>query len=151
MTSERTQKVSLTIASDIALLDLVQEVTAQVGKLTEFTEDDLFWVGLDVREAVSNAIEHGNRGDVGKPVHITFEWTPGHLRVSVRDEGKGIDESALPDPLAPDNLLKPKGRGVFFVRSFMDKVRFHVLPEGGHEVVMDKWVKKQDEGENYAN
>jgi serine/threonine-protein kinase RsbW len=63
--------------------------------------------------------------------------TPG-LAVRVRDEGLGFDPAVIPDPLAPDNLLKSSGRGIFLIRSFMDEVDLRHAPEGGMEVLMVK-------------
>jgi serine/threonine-protein kinase RsbW len=58
--------------------------------------------------------------------------------VSVRDEGEGFDPEEVADPLAPENMLKSSGRGIFFMRSFMDDVRLARHPEGGMEVRMVK-------------
>ncbi|MCX6553182.1 MAG: ATP-binding protein, partial [Acidobacteria bacterium] len=65
------------------------------------------------------------------------------LTISVRDQGEGFDPDALPDPLAPENLLKSSGRGIFFMRSFMDDVRLSRVPDGGMEVCLVKRVSPQ--------
>ena len=83
-------------------------------------------VVTSVIEAVSNAITHGNRSDITKSIDISIQINKNKLKIEVRDEGKGVDINSLPDPLAPENLLKPYGRGIFFIKSFMDDVRFHV-------------------------
>ena len=80
--------------------------------------------------------------DEAKRVHVEFtpleaETLPG-LLVRIRDEGAGFDPASLPDPLAPDNLLKSSGRGIFLMRSFMDHVDLRQSPEGGMEVIMVK-------------
>jgi serine/threonine-protein kinase RsbW len=64
------------------------------------------------------------------------------LVVHVRDQGEGFDPSSLVDPLAPENLLKSSGRGIFFMRSFMDDVSLRRLPDGGMEVRMVKKIRK---------
>ncbi len=103
-----------------------------------FDEDGRYWVSLSVRESVTNAIMHGNSQDAAKKVGVRFKISNDRLTICVQDEGGGFDEGQLPDPLDPDNLLKPSGRGIFYVRSFMDDVRYRRLPEGGWEMRMEK-------------
>ena len=103
-----------------------------------FDEDGRYWVSLSVRESVTNAIMHGNNRDAAKKVGVRFKISNGRLTICVQDEGGGFDESRLPDPLDPRNLLKPSGRGIFYVRSFMDDVKYRLLPEGGWEMRMEK-------------
>jgi serine/threonine-protein kinase RsbW len=67
------------------------------------------------------------------------EPTPG-LAISVIDEGCGFDPTGLPDPLSPENVLKPNGRGIFLIRSFMDQMELRRRPGGGMEMVMLKRV-----------
>ena len=88
----------------------------------------MHWVGVAVRESVINAIKHGNREDPGKLVTIEFAFTPmdapsraGRPGSPTRAQGFETDEVA--DPLAPENMLKSSGRGIFFMRSFMDDVQ----------------------------
>jgi serine/threonine-protein kinase RsbW len=132
------------------MLDLVQVVSDQVGRLAGLDDDSLHWVGVAVRESVINAIKHGNGGNEQKRVHV--EFTPlgaalcGGLAIRVRDEGPGFDPSSLPDPLAPENLLKSSGRGIFLIRSFMDEVVLRQAKEGGMEIVMVKRVVHDSTG-----
>ena len=89
-----------------------------------------------------NAIKHGNRGDLGK--HVFVEFTANalaavpELLISIRVQGEGFDPEALADPLAPENLLKASGRGIFLIRTFMDDVALRRMPEGGMEIRMVK-------------
>ena len=105
-------------------------------------EDAQHWVGVAVRESVINAIKHGNRFDPAKLVELDFTMTPSaaptELLIRVRDHGDGFEPEALPDPLAPENLLKASGRGIFFMRSFMDDVQIERATGGGMEVRMVK-------------
>ena len=91
-----------------------------------------------------NAIKHGNHNDASKRVFVEYstENLPGafELMIRVRDEGEGFDLSAVADPLAPENLLKPSGRGIFLIRNFMDDVQVDAAPEGGMEIRMTKRV-----------
>ncbi len=134
--------VRLDFSSRFEMLDCVQAVCDHVGRLAGLDDDSVHWVGVAVRESVINAIKHGNAGDHTKHVHVEFSpmeraGTPG-LAVRVRDEGAGFDPAGIPDPLAPDNLLKSSGRGIFLIRSFMDEVDLRHAPEGGMEVLMIK-------------
>ena len=151
MSSPERSEIELTFGSDIGFLDLVQEISDSISRLAGFGADDLYWIGLSVREAVTNAIQHGNKQDPEKRVRIVFQLTVDRIRIIVRDQGRGIRDSEIPDPLDPENLLKPRGRGIFFVRSFMDNVRFHVRPEGGHEVIMEKLRGSKNQGEENEN
>jgi serine/threonine-protein kinase RsbW len=69
---------------------------------------------------------------------VEFSTVDGVLTVRVRDQGEGFDPDTLADPLAPENLLKASGRGIFLIRSFMDDVQLRNAPEGGMEVRMIK-------------
>jgi serine/threonine-protein kinase RsbW len=89
---------------------------------------------------VTNAIQHGNKLDRDKSVDICFDIKPDQLAILVKDQGSGFQVDDLPNPLDPENLLKPSGRGIFYIRSFMDEVEFRALSQGGMEVHMVKKV-----------
>ncbi len=135
-------RVRLQIPSLFDMVDLVQVLSDRMGQLAAFDEDAVHWVGVAVRESVINAIKHGNREHPDKTVTIEFQFTPAdaptELVIQVRDEGEGFEVQEVADPLAPENLLKSRGRGIFFMRSFMDDVQLHRGPEGGMEVRMMK-------------
>lgn len=135
--------VRIDIGSAFDLLDFVESVSHEVGRLAGFDDDQRHWIGIAVRESVVNAIRHGNRLDTGKRVTVEFSParpSPGELlTITVTDEGDGFDPGAVADPLAPENLLKPGGRGLFLMRSFMDELEHRRLP-GGMETRMAKRV-----------
>ena len=137
--------VSLDFCSAFDMLDFVQVVSDHLGRLAGLDEESIHWVGIAVRESVINAIKHGNRNDERKRVHLEFTPLPagpgGGLVIRVRDEGCGFDPETLPNPLAPENLLKPSGRGIFLIRNFMDEVILSRAPEGGMELRMIKRVQ----------
>jgi serine/threonine-protein kinase RsbW len=136
--------VRLDFHSTFEMLDFVQVVSEHLGRLAGLDEDALHWVSVAVRESVINAIKHGNSGDERKRVHVEFTpleiSAPRGIAIRVRDEGPGFDPETLPDPLAPENLLKASGRGIFLIRSFMDEVAVRHAPEGGMEVLMVKRI-----------
>jgi len=139
--------VCLEFHSTYEMLDFVQVVSDHLGRLAGLDDESLHWVGVAVRESVINAIKHGNRGDEDKHVHVEFTpidiEQPCGIVIRVRDEGTGFDPESLPDPLAPENMLKASGRGIFLIRSFMDEMVLQRAPQGGMEVVMVKRVAPQ--------
>lgn len=134
------QIVRLEFTSAFEMLDFVQVVSDHVSRSVGFDDESLHWVGVAVRESVINAIKHGNHCDAGK--HVFVEFSTGdrdvELTILVRDQGEGFDPATLQDPLAPENLLKASGRGIFLIRNFMDDVQLLRSAEGGMEIRMIK-------------
>ena len=134
--------VRLQIPSLFDMVDLVQVLSDRMGQLAAFDEDAIHWVGVAVRESDINAIKHGNREDRAKLVTIEFAFTPidtpTELVVKIIDQGEGFEPTEVADPLAPENMLKSSGRGIFFMRSFMDDVQLQRGAEGGMEVRLVK-------------
>lgn len=123
------------------LLRSTMESVAQVEAAAErlaldagLDEDQRFNIAMAVREAAINAVLHGNEYDPGKQIAVRMRNTGTDLIFTIADEGKGMgekfDPDSLPDPLAPENLLRGCGRGIFLIRSFMDKVQFRQLQPG---------------------
>jgi len=135
---ERT--VTLDVSSRFEMLDVVQTVLLQCCGLVGFDEEASHYMSVAVRESVVNAIKHGNQQDEAKRVHVRFTLQERALEVEVRDQGKGFDPTEVPDPLAPENLLKAYGRGIFFMRQFMDEVQHSFPPRRGTVVRMLKRV-----------
>ena len=117
-------------------------LTDHVGQLAGLDDDATHWVGVAMRESVINAIKHGNAEDETKRVTVELRLeppaNPAELVARVTDQGPGFDPATVADPLAPENLLRPSGRGIFFMRSFMDDLRLRRVPGGGMEVLMVK-------------
>jgi serine/threonine-protein kinase RsbW len=88
-----------------------------------------------------NAMKHGNNMDEQKRVEVSFHLRPKELEMRIHDDGPGFDPSSVPDPLAPENLLKAYGRGIFFMRQFMDEVAYSFPPKGGTVVKMVKRLR----------
>ena len=139
-------KIEISFGSQYDYLDLVQDISDRVSRMMGLDDEACYRVGLSIRESVTNAIQHGNKLDDNKKVGVCFEITPDRLIVCVQDQGQGFDESTVPDPLDAENLLKPGGRGLFYVRSFMDSVCCRILPEGGMEIRMEKMLNCKNEG-----
>jgi serine/threonine-protein kinase RsbW len=117
--------------------DMADQIALQAG----FDEETRGGISMAVREAMINAVLHGNAYDPAKRVNLTFERKGRELIVTITDEGKGFLPEEVPDPLAPENLLKQSGRGIFLMRAFMDEVRFR-KPNSGTEITMIKRLQE---------
>jgi serine/threonine-protein kinase RsbW len=133
-------EIDVIISSALDNLDLIQALTDCITDFMRFDEDSAHWIGMSVRETVTNAIQHGNKLDLSKKVNICFEVLPDQLSISVKDQGNGFKADEIPNPLDTENLLKPSGRGIFYIRTFMDEVEFRSLSQGGMEVHMVKKI-----------
>jgi serine/threonine-protein kinase RsbW len=131
-------ELSLSIGSRFENIELVQVVIDDSLQRLRFAEDSRYWIGIAVREAVANAIQHGSRQDPEKPVLVDFVVEGAFVVIRVKDEGSGFDPFRVADPLDPENLLKPDGRGIFYMNRFMDDIEYNFFPGGGTVVTMRK-------------
>ena len=138
MKSADARTVRLDIASRVEMLETVQAVLGHISSIVGFGEDACHYMSVAVRESVVNAIKHGNRQDENKRVTVEFVLHPHALEVGVQDEGQGFDPGSVPDPVAEENLLKAYGRGIFFMKSFMDEVKYTFPENGGTKVTLLK-------------
>jgi serine/threonine-protein kinase RsbW len=134
--------IRLQLPSSFELLDLVQLLSDRCAAIAGLDEEASHWVSVSVRESVINAIKHGNKEAPDKTVTVAFELAPREAPrefvIEVLDEGEGFDPESVANPLDPANVLKSSGRGIFFMRSFMDDVSIARRPEGGMAVRMCK-------------
>ncbi len=142
---ERPCLIAVTVEkTELSLPSHIETVAAAAAAVAEFvsrsgvSDDAAFGIDMAVREAVTNAVVHGNRQDENKVVDITLKSSPDAVEISVHDQGPGFNPSDVPDPTAAENILKTSGRGIFFMRSFMDEVDWLIRPEGGTTVRMLK-------------
>jgi serine/threonine-protein kinase RsbW len=140
-------RVSYTLESTLASVNKAEQSALELAAKSGFDEDECGRISMAVREATVNAVLHGNHYDPAKRVTVSFEVTPSALTVAVRDEGSGLDPASVPDPLAPENLLKQSGRGIFLIRAFMDEIHFRSLSPGT-EITMVKFVRGSDRDGN---
>jgi serine/threonine-protein kinase RsbW len=132
------KETKFSISSKIEEIDeAVQKATAFASD-AGFGDDALFGIDMAVREALANAVKHGNKLDETKQVEVTLVNRAGGLEIMIRDFGKGFDVSEVPDPTNPENLLKASGRGILFMHNFVDKVEWERHAEGGMIVKMIK-------------
>lgn len=161
MSSER-HAFHLSIGSQFENIDLVQTVLDESLTALGLDDDTRHWVDLAVREAVANAIKHGNAQDPDKQVRVWFgvetEGPEGEraddrvegertIVIRVRDEGEGFDPGGVADPLAQENLMRPGGRGFLYMNNFMDAIDVRPHPEGGTEVTLRKRIPAPDRAE----
>ncbi|HKP45124.1 MAG TPA: ATP-binding protein [Pyrinomonadaceae bacterium] len=97
-----------------------------------------FGIDMAVREAVTNAVLHGNKLDEAKVVDVELKNSPDAFEITVHDQGPGFNPADIPDPTREENILKTSGRGIFFMRNFMDTVDWSSDPSGGTTVRMKK-------------
>ena len=131
-------KITVTVASRVAHVDLIHAISDQVAALLGFGGDEILNLGLAVREATINAIKHGNGLDPRKRVRVVFEFNGHGLSVAVRDRGKGFDLNAVADPTLPENIFQSSGRGILLMKAFVDRVEVHGEGKKGAEVCLFK-------------
>lgn len=128
----------LDVGSRFENIELVQIVLKDALAELGVEEDARHWIDVAVREAVANAMKHGNEQNPDKQVHIDLLVEGEELVIRIEDEGAGFDPSTVQDPLDPANLVRPNGRGIFFMKSFMDDIQYGLRPEGGTVVTLRK-------------
>jgi serine/threonine-protein kinase RsbW len=130
--------------TELSLPSRIETVATAAAAVAEFvgrsgvSDDAAFGIDMAVREAVTNAVLHGNRQDKNKTVDLVLKSSPDAVEISVHDQGPGFNPEEVPDPTANENILKASGRGIFFMRTFMDEVDWLIRPEGGTTVRMLK-------------
>jgi serine/threonine-protein kinase RsbW len=134
--------VEKSLDSTLESVDSAEEAVLNAAQKMGFDEDDLHRIGMSVRECMVNAVVHGNRYNARKKVRLTISRTPERLEVIIADEGEGFDMTALPDPLADENLMRHSGRGLLLIQAFMDEFQIRKLDPKGTEVKMVKYVAK---------
>ena len=130
------------LESTLESVDSAEQIVLAEAQTLGLDDDDLYRVGIAIRECMVNAVVHGNRYNSRKKVHLKVERTADRLTIVVRDEGEGFDPSAVPDPLAGENLLRGSGRGVMLMQSFMDEFQISQGQPQGTEVKMVKYKAK---------
>jgi serine/threonine-protein kinase RsbW len=140
--SSKMDKTHETLESTLESVDKAEELAVREALLLGIDEDERQQFGMAVRECMVNAVVHGNRYSSKKKVYLDLERSADRLTVTIRDEGEGFDMSSLPDPLAPENLLRQSGRGLLLSRAFVDEFDLHSAPGGGTEV---RLVKKRQQ------
>lgn len=132
------ETIELRLPSRLKAVDEAAAAVAEFMNRLGIAEDIAFGVDMAVREAVTNAVLHGNKLDDAKEVGLKLRNTSEVFEISVHDQGSGFDPNEVPDPTRDENILKTSGRGIFFMRNFMDEVVWSADPKGGTSVRMIK-------------
>ena len=122
--------VTLTCNTDLRFIDLIQVVGSELLKHMSFSHEDGERLWLAIQEGIGNAMRHGNKLDKRKFIDVTFTPLPNKLEIRIKDAGPGVDLASIPDPNLPENLLKPFGRGVYFMKTVMDSVAMERSAQG---------------------
>jgi len=129
-------KFKYSFPSDVAVVSSFVDQLMPAFTRFRGTDSSELDIEIALREAVSNAVIHGNREDPHKRVYVTIGCSAdGEVSITVRDEGAGFDSDSIADPTAPENLISTHGRGIYLMRALMDEVSFE---EGGTVVHMRK-------------
>ena len=132
------QTTRLVLPSHIEAVADAAAAAADFARNCGLADEAAFGIDMAVREAITNAIVHGNKEDDTKTVEVTFNCGSRVVEIEVTDQGEGFDPVNIPDPTAPENILKTSGRGNFLMRNFMDDVSWLPRPNGGTTVRLVK-------------
>ena len=137
-------RAHLVLASRFENIEVAERALVDLCHRAGCAEDEEYWLVTALREAVANAVRHGNQQDPHRVVKVAYEISNSTFRIRVEDQGEGFDPEDIPDPTDPENLLRPNGRGIFYMRQFMNRVDFSSTPAGGTAVVMVKELASND-------
>lgn len=138
MPSVTEETTRLVLPSRLESVEQAAAAAEEIARRSGLNPEAAYGVDMALREAVGNAVVHGNKRDENKTVTVTFTSSPGALEIEVSDQGNGFDPGSVPDPTVEENVLKTSGRGIFFMRTFMDDVSYSKTDEGGTMVRMKK-------------
>lgn len=123
-------RYELILESDLSEIRRVEDFVKTMSQEHHFEKNFVHDVMLLITEATNNAIMHGNQFDKTKHTTLLCTIEGGYLTIEVADEGSGFNPNTLPNPLAPENLHKPSGRGVFLIKNFAEQVAYTFSPNG---------------------
>ena len=145
MTTDKTLNASLALASRFENIEVAERSLLDLCRRAGWPQDEDYWLVTALREAVANAVRHGNKQDPARLVRLEYTVRNSTVTIRVEDEGEGFDPGEVPDPTDPANLLRPSGRGIFYMRQFMNRVEFRPTAHGGTAVVMERDLNTTEE------
>lgn len=128
------------LESTLESVESAEAMCAEAAKSQGMDDDACLDLGLAVREAMVNAVMHGNQYNSGKRVHLAIAAASGAVRISITDEGQGFDLNHVPDPTEGENLLRGSGRGLLLIQAFVDEFTVKRTAAGGAQVTLVKYA-----------
>jgi serine/threonine-protein kinase RsbW len=126
--------------SELESVDAAEQAVLSMADRLGFDEDAMHRIGIALREAMVNAVVHGNKYNAQKKVKLSAAPENNGLKIVITDEGSGFEIQTVPDPLARENLLKESGRGILLMQAFVDEFQVRRLSPQGTEVTMIKYL-----------
>ena len=145
MVPEKLKSFELTVPSRLEEMTSVHAVVGEAMREYQLDEDLAHWIELTISESMINAIRHGNQCDPAKKATLRISCNGEAVEVIVEDQGKGFELTDVADPTDVANLLKPSGRGILIIRSFMDEIDLSHREGGGSRLRMVKRIRKDDQ------
>ncbi len=142
MSNKETATYTKSFPSDPELLPDIENFVISHTAEAKLDKKKINDLSLSIAEAASNAIKHGNKSDINKKVKVTVKIYTDKIVISIKDEGTGFVLKDVPDPTLPENLLKDSGRGIYIMKTFLDKVEFNFTPSGTEVVLTMNFNKK---------
>jgi serine/threonine-protein kinase RsbW len=143
MPPNNAQHVHLCLSSRFANIEVAERALVDLCSQAGHSSDSSYWLVTALREAVANAIQHGNREDESKLIRIDMRIIDDEVTIRIEDQGRGFSLDDVPDPTDPELLLRPSGRGIFYMRQFMTGVEFSRAPGGGTVVEMTRRLEPE--------
>jgi len=134
----------LTVPSRLEEMANVHTLVEEAIREYNLSEDLAHWIELTISESMINAIQHGNKCDPEKKATLRISSDGNSIEITVEDQGKGFQLDDVADPTNVENLLKPSGRGILIIRSFMDEVDLSRREGGGSRLRMVKRIPKEN-------
>lgn len=142
MSLNKPRSFELTVPSQLEEMTAVHLLVDEAIREYELSEDIAHWIELTISESMINAIQHGNKCDPSKKATLKISSNGEAIEIVVEDQGKGFQLDDVADPTDVENLLKPSGRGILIIRSFMDEVNLSRREGGGSRLRMVKRIPK---------
>ncbi len=143
MPADTILKAHLVVSSRFENIEIAERALVDLCEQAGFSGDDSYWLVTALREAAANAIRHGNKQNLDLDVVIDYLIEDNEVTIRIEDEGEGFDLAEVPDPTDPGYLLRPSGRGIFYMRQFMTRVEFSRTPGGGTAVEMTRRLEPE--------
>lgn len=140
------QHIDHVLDSSLDSVDRAEELALRIADTMGFDEDAQHRIGIAVREAMVNAVAHGNRYSAKKKVHLSLGSSDDRLEIRIADEGEGFETGSVPDPTESENLMRQSGRGMLMIRAFMDEVFYAPGKPKGTSVRMVKYRQPEPTG-----